>query len=155
MASNIYLKIDGIAGEATVEKYKDQIEVLSFSYSCFQPVTEAHSGTAHATGRAAHGTLNISKCADISTPDILTAMWSGRTIKNAILTAVTNNGDIMTEYLIITLDNVIIANYAVHGGGSIPSEEISLNFAKIKVDHHHQPQDGTPIKKSAEWDQTK
>ncbi len=154
MASNVYLALDGIKGESTVEKYKDQIEIMNFSYSCFQPVSEARSGGIHTSGRANHGTVNFSKYTDIATADILAAMWAGKTIKDATLRAVTNNGDAIIEYMTITLTNVVFTNFSIHGSGnSVSSEEISLSFSKIKVEYHNQGEDGsTPGQKPAEWD---
>lgn len=154
MASNIYLAIDGIKGESTVEKYKEQIEIMDFSYSCFQPVSDNRSGGIHTTGRANHGTVNFSKYTDISTADILAAMWAGKTIPTATLRAVNNNGDAVIEYMTITLTNVVFSNFSIRGGGnSVSGEEISLSFSKIKVEYHNQGQDGsTPGQKPAEWD---
>lgn len=154
MASNIYVKIDEIKGESTVEKYKDQIEALNFSYSCYQPVSEARSGSIHTTGRANHGTFNFSKYTDIASADICATMWQGKTLPSAVVTVVTNNGDEVIEYLVITLSNIVISNFSLHGGGnSVSSEEVSLSFSKIKVEYRNQGEDGsTPGNKPAEWD---
>lgn len=154
MSSNIYIKIEGIKGESTVEKYKDQIEAMNFSYSCYQPVSEARSGGIHTTGRANHGTFNFSKYTDIASAEMCAAMWAGKTIPSAVITAVTNNGDNLVEFLVITLSNVVISNFSLHGGGSsLSSEEVSLSFSKINVTYNFQSEDGkTSGKKSAEWD---
>ena len=153
MASNIYIKIPGISGESTVEKYKEQIEALTFSYSCFQPISETPSGSIHTTGRANHGTFNFSKFTDTSSTDICSAMWSGKTIPSATITAVTNNGDDVIEYLTITLTNIVFCNYSLQGSGdSISSEEISIGFSKINVEYHIQSPEGMQLGvKSAEW----
>ncbi len=154
MASNIYLKIDGIKGESTVDAYKEQIEIMNFSYSCYQPVAESRSGSIHTSGRANHGTVNFSKYSDKSTSLILAAMWSGKTIKDAVITAVTNNGENVIEYMKITLANVVFANFSLHGGGnSIASEEISMSYSKIKIEYLPQKEDGKAEgAMPAEWD---
>lgn len=154
MASNIYIKIEGIEGESKVEKYKDQIEALSFSYSCYQPVSEASGGDIRNAGRANHGTFNFSKYTDIATAGICKAMWSGKTIPSAVITVVDNNGDAVIERLTITLGNIVVCNFSLHGGGhSVADEEVSLSFSKIKVECHNQGKDGSaPGKNSAEWD---
>ncbi len=154
MSSNMYILIDGIDGECGVTGFDKNIEVLNYSYSCFQPVSEARSGGIHTSGRANHGTVNFSKFTDIATADILAAMWAGKTIKSATLRAVTNNDTEVVEYMTITLSNVVFTNFSIHGGGnSVSSEEISLSFSKIKVEYHNQGEDGsTPGKKPAEWD---
>lgn len=154
MSSNIYVKIEGIKGESLVAKYKDQIEAMNFSYSCYQPVSESRSGGIHTTGRANHGTINFSKYTDISTADLCATMWAGKTIPSVVITAVTNNGDEVVEYLTITLTNVVISNFSIHGGGSsVSSEEVSLSYSKIKFVYHFQGEDGKANgEKPAEWD---
>lgn len=154
MASNIYLKLGDIKGESTVDGYAEQIEILNFSYSCFQPVSESRSGTMHTAGRANHGTFNFSKYTDVSTADICAAMWAGKTIGEVVMTAVTNNGDAVIPYMTITLSSVVISNFSLHASGnSVAGEEISLSFSKIKIAYHKQGQDGADGgEKVAEWD---
>ena len=43
MASDMFLKIDGIKGESNDDKYKDQIEVLSFSWGAHQQSSEPNN----------------------------------------------------------------------------------------------------------------
>lgn len=157
--ADIYLKLDGVTGESKNDKYDKQIELLNFSYSCYQPVNEQRDGSiANATGRCHHGTINCSKYVDSATTDILSKMWTGTTLKQGILTVVANQGKSgePLEVVKITLDNVIIANYSLHGGGggsSVGGEEISLSFSKIHVDYKTLSADGkAPGVKVAEWD---
>lgn len=154
MASNVYLKLGEIEGESTVAGYEKQIEIMNFSYSCFQPVSESRSGTIHTEGRANHGAFNFSKYSDLSSADICAAMWAGKTLPTVVMTAVVNNGDAIIPYMTITLTNVVISNFSLHGGGnSISTEELSLSFSKIKVAYHKQGEDGSDAgEKVAEWD---
>ncbi len=153
MASNIYLTLTDISGESAAEGHANAIEILNLSYSCFQPVSEARSGSIHTSGRVNHGTVNFSKYTDSSTAGICAAMWAGKTIKTATFSLVTND-DTPHEYMKIVLDNVVVSNFSIHGGGnSLASEEVSLSFSKIKVEYHNQGEDGsTPGQKPAEWD---
>ena len=154
MSSNVYLEIAEIPGESGVTGFTTPMEVLNFSYSCFQPVAEARSGTIHTSGRANHGTLNISKQSDLATGKILEMMWSGVTMKKATLTACTNNGTTLLKYLVMTLTEVVVTNYSLHGGGnSIPGEEVSFSFGSIQVQYNKHKEDGTAEGKSvAGWD---
>lgn len=143
MSSNLYIKIDGIDGECTVKGFEKNIEVLNFSYSCNQPAAEAGSGTVPASGRASGGTFNVAKYTDLATGRICEYLWSRQTIPNVIFTATTNNGGGVLKYLIITMSNVIIANFSLHGGGgSIANEEISLSFSAIKVEYAQHDENG-------------
>ncbi len=153
MASNIYLTLTDISGESAAEGHANAIEILNLSYSCFQPVSEARSGSIHTSGRVNHGTVNFSKYTDSSTAGICAAMWAGKTIKTATFSLVTND-DTPHEYMKIVLDNVVVSNFSIHGGGnSLASEEVSLSFSKIAIDYNQQEQSGG--KKgtySAAWD---
>ncbi len=154
MSSNMYITIDGIEGETGVKDFPKAIEVLNYSYSCFQPVAEARSGTIHTSGRANHGTFNFSKLCDLATGKLCEHVWNGKTIPKAVFVATTNNGDQILKYLTITLENVVIANYSLHGSGNaISGEEVSLSFAKIKVEYNKHDETGAAKGKSAAgWD---
>ncbi len=157
MASNLYLVIAGVEGESTIAGIEDgaqPMEVLSFSYSCFQPVSEARSGSIHTSGRTNHGTVNFSKYTDNASSDICNAMWTGKTFATATLFAFVNDGKTVINYLKITLSNVVFTNYSIHcGGNSISGEEISMTFSKIQFDYLPQKQAGEANgNRSASWD---
>ena len=160
MASNLYLVISGVEGESTIvgvgEEGAKPMEVLNFSYSCFQPVSEARSGTIHTSGRANHGTVNFSKYTDNATSDICNAMWTGKTFATATLSAFINDGKDVIKYLVITLSNVVFTNYSIHcGGNSLAGEEISMTFSKIQFDYLPQKQESeSGGNRSASWDLT-
>lgn len=53
MALDMFIKIDGIKGESTDDKHKDEIDVLSWSWGMSQ------SGTVHTTGGSGAGKVSF------------------------------------------------------------------------------------------------
>lgn len=140
---NMFLELKDIKGETTIESYKDQIEIYSFSHGCSQPVSPLRSSEGGGTtSRANHSDISLSKRTDISTPDILKALWSGKAIASAVLTCCRVDGSDVVPYLKITMEKVIIASYSVSGGGDLPMESLSLNYAKVTYDYSKQKEGG-------------
>lgn len=139
---HIYLKLPDIKGESTVEEYADQIEINSFSYSCSQPTSPVRSNDGPTTGRAMHNLISLSKSMDLASTDICKQVWGGNTLADAVITFCRTDNNKDLPYLVITLEEVVVANYTISGGGGIPSESISLNFSTIKFDYKQQKKEG-------------
>ncbi len=140
---SMFLKIDGIKGECVLEKYKDQIEIYSFSTGFSQPTSALRSSEGGGTTSRPHcSELSFSKRYDIASPPICQALWEGKTIKDAVLTLCRSDGKDMLAYLTITLSNVVISNYNVSGGGDLPGETFSMNYSKIEVSYKKQKVEG-------------
>ncbi len=147
MASNMYMKLGPIAGESEAKEFAGQIEVHSFSYNCSQSLSPVRSGGMHTQGRANHGLFHFTKIFDSSSAAICQYLWNGKTMtEDVVFTVVAKSGNdtAAMKYMVLTLSNCVIASYSINGGGDIPYEEVSLNFAKIKVEYDQQKQtDGT------------
>jgi type VI protein secretion system component Hcp len=117
--TKIYLEIKEIPGEVTDKGYGNQIPVLSYSLDLAAP------------GGA---TLTIVKPLDSSSPVLLGFANTGTLIDRAIVREVqSTNGKIDTKKT-IDLRDVIISNYQTGGSsGGIPTESLSLNFAKLSI----------------------
>lgn len=67
MASDAYLKIEGINGESEDERHRHWIEVQGVLYAVHQPRAEALPTTGgHTTGRADLYPINFTKLADLA-----------------------------------------------------------------------------------------
>jgi type VI secretion system secreted protein Hcp len=147
-AVDYFLKLDGIDGESTDDRHKNEIDVLSWSWGATNAGTRAGGGGGGA-GKVSmqdfHFTMNTSK----ASPLLMLACATGQHIKEAKLTARKAGGD-QQEYLIITLKDVVISSYQVGGSdGNVPTDEISLNFTKIEFEYRPQKPDGSldaPVK---------
>ena len=147
MATNFFLKLDGITGESTDSAHAGQIQVLSWSHSFNQPTSPTRSSAGSGTvEQANHADFSITKYIDSSTDDILKACWTGKQIATGVFTGYradgTGNG---VNYLEIDFTNVVVSNYSISGGtGDMPVETVTLSYSKVTYTYIPQKQaDGT------------
>ena len=139
MPAAYYLKIDGVKGESTDKTHKDEIEVLSWSHGVSQPSSAAAStGGGSTVGRCQHSDLSIMKTADLASPTLAQLCCTGKHIKEVLLVCERADGDKRVPYLTIKLSDVIISSAQLSGGGEIPHESISFNYAKINWEYTKQ-----------------
>jgi type VI secretion system secreted protein Hcp len=147
------MKIDGIKGESTDDKHKEEIDVLSFSWGETQTGSHATGGGGGA-GKVQMQDMHFSKHVDKASPSLLLACADGTHLKSVELVC-RKAGKEQQEYLKYKLSDVLISSYQVSGsqGDVVPTDQISMNFSKIEVEYKEQKADGTlgaPAK--AGWD---
>lgn len=139
MARDFYLKIDTIVGESEDHEHKDWIEVESFSWGESQAIVGTTSSSGGRTAeRVHHQDLSITKLIDKSTPILELACSSGQHFKKAELELfrASADGDKRVRYYKITLTDLIISSFSQQGGGGgIPHEQVSFNYAEIKWEY--------------------
>lgn len=153
MAVDMFMKIPGVEGEARDGVHKAEIDVLAWGWGMTQ------SGSAHVGGGMGSGKVNVhdlsfTKYIDKSSPDLMLACCSGKHFTDAKLT-VRKAGENPLEYLIITMQDVIVAGITTGGSGGEDrlTENVRLNFAKVKVDYTEQTQGGAAgAKPKMGWD---
>jgi type VI secretion system secreted protein Hcp len=143
MAVDMFLKLDGIKGEAADSKHKEEIDVLSWSWGA------SNSGTMHVGGGGGSGKANIqditvTKFVDSSSHKLLRAVSTGQHIKQALLT-VRKAGDKPLEYIKLTLKDCLISSISTGGSGGEDriTENISINFANFAFEYTPQKADGS------------
>jgi len=153
MAVDMFIKIDGIKGESADDKHKEEIDVLAWSWGLSQ------SGSAHMGGGAGAGKVNVSdlsftKYIDVASPDLYLSCCNGKHLKDAKL-VVRKAGENPLEYLIVTLEDVIVSSVSNGGSGGEDrlTENVTLNFARVKVDYTAQDaKGGSAAKPKMGWD---
>jgi len=142
MAVDMFLKLDPVKGESKDDKHKEEIDVLSWSWGM------SNSGSAHVGGGAGAGKVSvqdvsITKYLDKSSPDLMLACCNGKHFNEAKLT-VRKAGETPLEYLIITMNEVLITAVSTGGSGGEDrlTENVTLNFARVKVDYTEQAEKG-------------
>jgi type VI secretion system secreted protein Hcp len=149
---DMFIKIDGIPGESTDDKHKDEIVIESWSWGATQSATIG-SGAGGGTGKVSFQDFHFVHKVDKASPKLFLATAKGEHFPEVVLT-VRKAGDKPLEYLIYKLKDVIVSGVSSStSGDNIPSEEVTLNFAKYEIEYT--PQDstgtaGTPVK--ANWD---
>jgi type VI secretion system secreted protein Hcp len=135
MPSDYLLEIDGIKGEAQDSKHKDTIEVESFSFGATHSGSFAH-GMGGSTGKVSFHDITFTTKTNKASPNLMVAVATGKHLGKAVLRVRKATGDGgQQEYYTITLTDVLVSSYQTggHAGeNSIPVDQFSLNFAKIK-----------------------
>jgi type VI secretion system secreted protein Hcp len=153
MAVDYFLKLDGIPGESTDAKHKDEIDVLAFSWGVSHPKATGPGGGGGGAGKAVFEDLLVVAHTSKASPKLWLACASGQHIKSAILTC-RKPGKAPFEFLKITLTDVLISSYEIDGSDEeLPLDQVALAFAKVET--VYTPQDPTgkaqpPVK--AGWD---
>jgi type VI secretion system secreted protein Hcp len=142
-AVDYFLKLDGIPGESHKDGHKDEIDIESWSWG------ETQAGTGHGTGghgagkvvmQDFHFVMQINK----ASPKLLLACATGEHIKDAVLTCRKAGGKQET-FLKVKFTDLLVSSYQTGGSGHsdiVPTDQISINFAKIEFEYYVQDQRG-------------
>ena len=145
MAVDMFMEISTIVGETKDKTFsaKNAIDVLAWSWGM------SNSGNAHMGGGMGAGKVNVqdisfTKYMDKASTILMQAVCSGKHFTEAKL-SIRKAGDKPMIYYVITMNDVLITSLSTGGSGGEDrfTENLSLNFAKFKVDYFPQKQDGT------------
>ncbi|MES9884682.1 MAG: type VI secretion system tube protein Hcp [Sedimenticola sp.] len=144
MAVDMFIKIGDIKGESQDSSHKEEVDVLAWSWGMSQSGT-MHIGGGGGGGKISVQDLSITKWVDKSTPNLMGYCSSGKQMAEAQLTVRKAGGDKPLEYVILTMSDVIVTSVSSGGSGGEDrlTENVTLNFAKVKYDYQPQKQDGT------------
>ena len=143
MAVDMFLKLDGIKGESKDHKHKDEIHIESFSWGLSQTGAFGTGGGGGA-GKVRMQDFQFVMKHGKASPKLMLACAEGEHIKKAVLTA-RKAGKEQREFLKLTLSDVLISSYHTGGSGGldeIPTDQVSLNFAKIEHEYKEQKASG-------------
>jgi len=127
-----FLKLDGIDGESTEKGHANEIEVASYSWGVTNPTTAGSGGGAGA-GKVVLQDFHFVKQIDKSSPKLLFACATGKHIKSAVLTVRKGNGRGGVDFLVITLEDVLVSSYQTGGNARELADSVSLSFAKATM----------------------
>lgn len=141
MSIDAFIKIDGVKGESVVKGHEGEIDVLSWNWGMTQSGT-THVGTGGGSGKVNVQDMSFTHRVDASTPTILQACLIGKHFGSALL-VLRKAGETPLDYVKIEFTDVLVTSVQTGGSGGEESltEEVILNFAKIK--YAYQPQDKT------------
>ncbi|NNM71970.1 Hcp family type VI secretion system effector [Enterovirga aerilata] len=153
MAVDIFLKLDGIKGEAMDDKHKDQIDVLAWSWGMAQSGT-THMGSGSGSGKVSVQDLSITKYVDKSSPTLALHSCNGKHIPKGQL-IIRKAGEKPLEYVKLDMEDIIVTHVSLGGTGSEDrlTENVTLNFGKFKYVYTTQTKDGSAGPEiEAKWD---
>jgi len=145
MATEMYLKIAGVDGEAEHEDHKDEIEVLSWSFGASNSSSIGTGGGAGA-GKANLSDISFTKWVDKSSPLLFQALCAGEHYDEATLALYKVGGEGgRIKYLEMKFNNTMLTSLSVGGGGGEDrlTESMSLGFEKVVLTYTTQKIDGT------------
>lgn len=145
MAVDMFLKLNGIKGESSDHKHKDEIQIESFSWGMNQTGSNAAGGGGGA-GKVSVHDICITKLVDKSTPGLMMACCNGKHIPDGLIT-VRKAGEKPLEYLKIKLLDVLVSSVNNNGSSAGQAdgiaENVALNFGKFHVEYLLQKPDGS------------
>jgi type VI secretion system secreted protein Hcp len=127
-SADIFLKLDGIAGESTDDKHKGEIDVESFTFSA------KRTG-----GKTNVSPLRVLKVLDGSSPKLMQDATTGHHIKSGVLAFRRSGDPDGVEFLTYKLSDIVVSSY--EQGGANPDkrtlgsleDEVGLSPAKVQV----------------------
>lgn len=148
MAIDMFLVIDKVVGE-TMDKNPDTangIDVLAWSWGASQSGT-THMGGGGGAGKASFQDLSITKYVDNATGFLLSGLAKGTHFANAKL-IVRKAGEGQKAYINITMTEVMVTSLSTGGSGGEDrlTENVTLNFASVKVEYFKQDGKGVMSK---------
>jgi type VI secretion system secreted protein Hcp len=152
MAVDMFLKIGDIVGESKDKTHKDEIDVLAWSWGA------SNSGSFHTGGGGGAGKVNVqdlsfTKFIDLATTELFLATCNGKHFPEATL-IVRKAGETPLEYFTVVMNDVLITSYSTGGSGGEDrlTENVTLNFAKVKLTYKEQAAKGAQAKApSVSW----
>lgn len=129
----IFVKFDGIDGDATEEGHKGWISVDSFQFGVGRGMsTPVGDAARRETSAPSVSEVTLSKRMDKAS----LKLWESSLVGNAgkkVTVDFTSTGDkgkltVLAQY---ELTNCLVSGYSVSSGGDSPSESVSLNFTKV------------------------
>jgi type VI secretion system secreted protein Hcp len=148
-AVDYFLKIDGIEGESTDAKHKAEIDLESWGWGATQSGTMQYGGGGGA-GKVAMQDFHFVMRHSKASPKLMLACASGEHIKKATLTC-RKAGKDQQEFMKIEFSDLLVSSFQTGGSanGIIPTDQVTLNFAKIEHEYKEQSADGSlkgPVK---------
>jgi type VI secretion system secreted protein Hcp len=145
-----FLRIDGVKGESTDQRYRDWIVVTAVGWGHQLPVTSRADGGAAAVFRVHFQPVTVSKFVDSASPLLAQMAADGRAIRQVFLDLVTAPGQ--PPFARLELQDAVLNSYVVEGTTGSPQrpvEKLSIMFGKINWSAFP-PQQGAEIKHG--WD---
>jgi type VI secretion system secreted protein Hcp len=146
MAVDMFMKIGDIQGESFDKVHKGKIDVLAWSWGISNSGTTHHGGGG-GSGKANVQDLSFTKYVDAASHALLLACSNGQHHPTASLIVRKAGGKgAPIEYIKIEMEEVMITSVSTGGSGGEDrlTENVSLNFAKVKFEYTPQKPDGSP-----------
>lgn len=158
MAVDMFLKLEQkggkpVKGEAQDEKHKDEIDILAWSWGASQSGT-THMGQGGGGGKANIQDISFTKYIDKASHLLLQRCFDGQHLDKGEL-IVRKAGGKPLEYYKIEMEHLMVTSISTGGSGGEDrlTENVTLNFSKVKIIYVPQKADGSgDANMKAGWD---
>jgi type VI secretion system secreted protein Hcp len=141
MSIDCHLKLDGVKGEATHAKHKDEIALSDWSWSVSNATNSSGGGLA--VGKGTPGVLHFTKKYDISSPVISKNCAGGKHFKDAVISMSLAGGK-QEDFLVIKLKEVFITSHQLGASsGGLVTDAVTMNCGDIEYSYKPQKDDGS------------
>lgn len=144
----IYMKYDGIDGEATHDSHQKWIDISSMQFGIGRAISTPSGSTANReASQPSVSEITLKKQMDGSSPKLFTESATGNIGKTVKIDLV-STGSPGNTYVTYTLTNTLISGYSVETGGDRPAEAVTLSFTKIEykfIPYDDKNKAGTPV----------
>lgn len=151
-SADYFLKIDGVEGESSDARHKNEIDIESFSWGASQPgIADGSGGAQRGGGKVSFQDFHFLKLSDKASPVLFLATAEGKHFPTATLTV--RKAGAQQDYMKIKLTDILVSSYKGEGKGDVPMDSFSINYAKIEYEVSATGADGSasaPVK--AGWD---
>jgi type VI secretion system secreted protein Hcp len=136
-----HLKLDGVKGESTHDKHKDEITLMSVTGGESNASNSMGGGMAVGKGKAEP--IHITMKYGTQSPVIAKHCVSGKHFKTADI-AMSISGGKQEDFLIISCKEVFITSHTVnaHANGEV-TEQVSFSYGEIEYKYKPQKSDGS------------
>ena len=140
MAVDYFLKLDGVEGESSDANFKNQIQLMSWSWGASQ-VSSVHGTGGSGAGKMDVSDFNLMTYFDKSTPKFFKSIGLGTHIGTATLSAV-KSGAQGKPYLKVDFAEIFVTSLQMSGSSEVPTVSISFTYNEIKIDYSVQDEKG-------------
>ena len=147
MTTDMFIKFDGIDGEATDAKHKGEIEVLSWNWGVTNTGHSTSGGGA--VGKPQKQDFVFAHAYDKASPLLAKQCVTGKRVKSVVFTT-RKAGEKPLDFLVVTMKDVTVTSVQAGGppGGEL-SENVSCDYRDIEFAYRAMNAKGTledPVK---------
>jgi type VI secretion system secreted protein Hcp len=141
MSIDCHLKLDGVKGDSTHAKHKDEIAI--FNWSCGESNPSNHSGGGMAVGKGTPQDMHFTMKYCSASPTISKNCAAGKHFKEATLSMSLAGGK-QEDFLVIKLKEVFITSHQISAstGGEV-TDSVSIAYGDIEYAYKPQKADGS------------
>ena len=152
----IFMKFGDAKGDVETQGFEKWIELSSFQWGVGRGVGSAQSGgNARESSIPSISEIVVSKRMDASSPNLWTDSVAGELNTAVTISFTTTSKGATTEFLKYELTDCGLSGYSLSSGGDMPTESLSLNFAKVSWTITSRADDGTGTPLTQGYDLTK